>query len=151
MRAYRIAVVGAMGAVGHEMIKTLEQRKFPVGTLVPLDVAAMVGKTVSFNGADVMVLEAKKGAFAGVDVAIFSAGADASLVLAPIAVAEGAIVVDNSSAWRMDPKVPLVIPEVNPQALDAHEGIIANPNCSTIQMLVALKPSRAPEARPSPS
>ena len=140
MRAYRIAVVGAMGAVGHEMIKTLEQRKFPVGTLVPLDVAAMVGKTVSFNGADVMVLEAKKGAFAGVDVAIFSAGADASLVLAPIAVAEGAIVVDNSSAWRMDPKVPLVIPEVNPQALDAHEGIIANPNCSTIQMLVALKP-----------
>ena len=140
MRAYRIAVVGAMGAVGHEMIKTLEQRKFPVGTLVPLDVAAMAGKTVRFNGEDVTVLEAKKGAFTGVDVAIFSAGADASLVLAPIAVAEGAIVVDNSSAWRMDPTVPLVVPEVNPQALDAHKGIIANPNCSTIQMLVALKP-----------
>jgi len=140
MKSYKVAVVGAMGAVGHEMIKTLEQRDFPVGELVALDVAANVGKTVRFRNADVTVREAAKGAFAGVDVAIFSAGGDASAVLAPIAVAEGAIVVDNSSQWRMDPAVPLVIPEVNPQALDAHKGIIANPNCSTIQMLVALKP-----------
>jgi len=137
---YKVAVVGAMGAVGQEMIKTLEQRKFPVSELVALDVAANAGKSVRFNGSDVVVREAKAGAFSGVAVAIFSAGGDASLVLAPIAVAEGAIVVDNSSAWRMDPDVPLVIPEVNPQALDAHKGIIANPNCSTIQMLVALKP-----------
>jgi len=140
MKSYKVAVVGAMGAVGHEMIKTLEQRDFPVSELVALDVAANVGKTVRFRNADVKVREAAKGAFAGVDVAIFSAGGDASAVLAPIAVAEGAIVVDNSSQWRMDPAVPLVIPEVNPQALDAHKGIIANPNCSTIQMLVALKP-----------
>lgn len=140
MKSYKVAVVGAMGAVGHEMIKTLEQRDFPVGELVALDVAANVGKTVRFRNADVKVREAAKGAFAGVDIAIFSAGGDASAVLAPIAVAEGAIVVDNSSQWRMDPAVPLVIPEVNPQALDAHKGIIANPNCSTIQMLVALKP-----------
>ncbi|MBU0926255.1 MAG: aspartate-semialdehyde dehydrogenase [Spirochaetes bacterium] len=140
MKEYTVAVVGAMGAVGHEMIKTLEQRGFPVSRLVPLDVAANVGKSVRFKGADVAVAEAKEGAFTGVDVAIFSAGGDASLVLAPIAVAEGAIVVDNSSAWRMDPGVPLVVPEVNPEALDAHKGIIANPNCSTIQMLVALKP-----------
>ncbi|PKL25778.1 MAG: aspartate-semialdehyde dehydrogenase [Spirochaetae bacterium HGW-Spirochaetae-3] len=140
MKSYKVAVVGAMGAVGHEMIKTLEQRNFPVAELIPLDVAANVGKTVRFKNGDVTVKEAAKGAFVGVDIAIFSAGGDASAILAPIAVAEGAIVVDNSSQWRMDPAVPLVIPEVNPQALDSHKGIIANPNCSTIQMLVALKP-----------
>jgi len=140
MKTYRVAVVGAMGAVGGEMIKTLEQREFPVSELVPLDIAAHEGKAVRFWGSEAVVREAKKGAFKGVDIAIFSAGGDASLALAPIAVAEGAIVVDNSSAWRMDPTVPLVIPEVNPAALDDHHGIIANPNCSTIQMLVALKP-----------
>ena len=140
MKTFRVAVVGAMGAVGTEMIKTLEQRAYPVSELVPLDIPANEGKTVKWKGQDVKVRVAKEGAFAGVDVALFSAGADASLVLAPIAAREGAIVVDNSSAWRMDPAVPLVVPEVNPEALDAHKGIIANPNCSTIQMLVALKP-----------
>ncbi|TFG78621.1 MAG: aspartate-semialdehyde dehydrogenase, partial [Spirochaetales bacterium] len=140
MKQYRVAVVGAMGAVGTEMIKTLEQRDFPVSELVALDIPTNEGKTVTFRGKPVTVHAAKEGAFRGVDVALFSAGADASLVLAPIAVKEGAIVVDNSSAWRMDPGTPLVVPEVNPQALDAHKGIIANPNCSTIQMLVALKP-----------
>jgi aspartate-semialdehyde dehydrogenase len=140
MRAYKVAVVGALGAVGQEMIRTLEQRGYPVSELVPLDVAAYAGKTVRFKGADCLVKEAKKGAFEGVDIALFSAGADASLVLAPLAAAEGAVVIDNSSAWRMDPAVPLVVPEVNPGALDAHRGIIANPNCSTIQMVVALKP-----------
>jgi len=140
VKQYRVAVVGAMGAVGTEMIKTLEQRNYPVSELVPLDIPANAGKTVIFRGAPVPVRAAQAGAFRGVDVALFSAGAEASKVLAPLAVSEGAIVVDNSSQWRMDPSVPLVVPEVNPQALDAHKGIIANPNCSTIQMLVALKP-----------
>jgi len=140
MKQYRVAVVGAMGAVGSEMIKTLEVRNFPIAELVPLDIPQNDGKTVTFRGKPVVVRTAMEGAFKGVDVALFSAGGDASLVLAPIAAREGAIVIDNSAAWRMDPGVPLVIPEVNPAALDAHKGIIANPNCSTIQMLVAMKP-----------
>jgi len=139
-KTYTVAVVGACGVVGTEMISTLERRKFPVGTLVPLDIASQVGKEVTLNGKNWTVQEAKEGAFKGVDIAIFSAGGDASALLAPIAVKEGAIVVDNSSQWRMDPNCPLVIPEVNPEDLDWHKGIIANPNCSTIQMLVALKP-----------
>lgn len=140
MSGYTVAVVGALGAVGTEMIKTLEQRKFPVKNLVPLDVEARAGSVVLYDGKEVVVGAAVAGAFGGVDIALFSAGADASLVLAPVAVREGAIVIDNSSAWRMDPKVPLVVPEVNPEALDSHAGLIANPNCSTIQMLVAAKP-----------
>ncbi|MFA6504987.1 MAG: aspartate-semialdehyde dehydrogenase [Treponemataceae bacterium] len=140
MELYRVAVVGALGAVGKEMIKTLEQRNFPMSALIPMDVEAMAGKTVRFKGQDVVVRAAKKGAFTDVDIALFSAGATASFALAPIAAAEGAVVIDNSSAWRMDPTVPLVVPEVNPEALDHHHGIIANPNCSTIQMLVAAKP-----------
>ncbi|MEI6386365.1 MAG: aspartate-semialdehyde dehydrogenase [Spirochaetota bacterium] len=140
MKQYRVAVVGALGAVGQEMIKTLEQRSFPVSELVPLDIESKVGAMVDFRGAKVAVRAAKNGAFAGVDFALFSAGSEASLELAPVAVKEGAIVIDNSAAWRMDPAVPLVVPEVNPQALDGHKGIIANPNCSTIQMLVACKP-----------
>lgn len=140
MKRFKTAVVGAMGAVGQEMIRTLEQRNFPVSELVPLDVPANEGKVVKYLGNDVRVRAAGKGAFVGVDVALFSAGAEASQALAPLAVSEGAIVIDNSSQWRMDPGVPLVVPEVNPEALDGHKGIIANPNCSTIQMLVALKP-----------
>jgi aspartate-semialdehyde dehydrogenase len=140
MERYRVAVVGALGAVGTEMIKTLEQRNFPVSALIPMDVEAMAGKAVVFRGQEVKVRAAKPGAFGDVDIALFSAGADASLILAPAAASEGAIVIDNSSQWRMDPEVPLVVPEVNPQALDGHKGIIANPNCSTIQMLVAAKP-----------
>lgn len=137
---YNVAVVGAMGMVGTEMIKTLERRNFPVAEFRPLDIAENEGKEVSFNGKACKVLEAKGENFKGIDIAIFSAGASASEKLAPEAVKQGAIVVDNSSQWRMDPECPLVIPEVNPQDLDWHKGIIANPNCSTIQMVVALKP-----------
>ena len=139
-KTYTVAVVGACGVVGTEMISTLMRRKFPVGTFVPLDIASQVGKEVTLNGKAWKVQEAKEGAFKGVDIAIFSAGGDASEILAPIAVKEGAIVVDNSRHWGMDPNCPLVIPEVNPQDLDWHKGIIANPNCSTTQMLVVLKP-----------
>lgn len=137
---YNVAVVGAMGMVGTEMIKTLERRNFPVAEFRPLDIAENEGKEVTFNGKPHKVLEAKGENFKGIDIAIFSAGGSASEKLAPEAVKQGAIVVDNSSQWRMDPNCPLVIPEVNPQDLDWHKGIIANPNCSTIQMLVALKP-----------
>ncbi len=140
MSGFRVAVVGALGAVGQEMAKTLEQRAFPVSEFIPMDVESMAGRKVLFKGREAVVRAARKGAFRDVDIALFSAGAEASLELAPIAAAEGAIVIDNSSAWRMDPGVPLVVPEVNPQALDGHKGIIANPNCSTIQMLVAAKP-----------
>jgi len=140
MNSFKVAVVGALGAVGAEMIKTLEQRAFPVAELAPLDIESKAGSTVKYRGKDVAVRAAAKGAFRDVDIALFSAGAEASLALAPIAASEGAIVIDNSSAWRMEPGVPLVVPEVNPQALDEHKGIIANPNCSTIQMLVAAKP-----------
>jgi aspartate-semialdehyde dehydrogenase len=139
-KALRIAVVGALGAVGQEMIKVLEKSKLTVESLKPLDIVQNIGQKVFFKGQSWEVEEAAKGKFTDIDIALFSAGAGASEVLAPIAVSEGAIVVDNSSQWRMDPEVPLVIPEVNPEALRKHKGIIANPNCSTIQMLVALKP-----------
>ena len=140
VNTFSVAVVGALGAVGTEMIKTLEQRNFPVSALIPMDVESMAGKKVFFNGVEVKVRVARPGAFGDVDIALFSAGAEASEILAPAAASEGAIVIDNSSQWRMDPAVPLVIPEVNPEDLDWHRGIIANPNCSTIQMLVAAKP-----------
>jgi len=140
MKRYNVAVVGALGAVGQEMIRILEQRNFPVKTIKPLDIAANFGREILFNGNSILVETSGKGAFTDVDIALFSAGGEASTELAPIAVEEGAVVIDNSSAWRMDPSVPLVIPEVNPEDLDWHKGLIANPNCSTIQMLVALKP-----------
>jgi len=139
-RAWNVAVVGAAGMVGTEMMRTLERRRFPVGELRPLDVAAVAGTTLPFAGRTVRCLEATEANFAGIDIAIFSAGAEASLELAPRAVRQGAVVVDNSSAWRMDAACPLVVPEVNPHDLAWHKGIIANPNCSTIQMVVALKP-----------
>ena len=139
-RTYNVAVVGAAGMVGTEMIRTLEQRRFPVAELRPLDVASVAGTEVTFAGRAIPCVEATEANFAGIDVAIFSAGGDASLALAPGAVRQGAVVIDNSSAWRMDPACPLVVPEVNPQDLAWHKGIIANPNCSTIQMVVALKP-----------
>jgi aspartate-semialdehyde dehydrogenase len=137
---WNVAVVGAAGMVGTEMIKTLEQRRFPVAELRPLDVAALAGTEVAFAGHTCRCLEANEAAFAGIDIALFSAGGDASLDLAPKAVRQGAVVIDNSSAWRMDPTCPLVVPEVNPGDLTWHNGIIANPNCSTIQLVVALKP-----------
>jgi len=140
MKSYSIAVVGALGAVGSEMTKILAQRDFPIKKLELLDVESNKGKEIIFKDQIIKVETAEEGAFIDVDIALFSAGATASKKLAPIAVSENAIVVDNSSAWRMDPQIPLVIPEVNPEALDNHKGLIANPNCSTIQMLVVLKP-----------
>ncbi|MGH7221172.1 MAG: aspartate-semialdehyde dehydrogenase [Nitrospiraceae bacterium] len=137
---YIVAVVGATGAVGTEMIEVLEERKFPVTRLVPLASARSAGGTVTFEGNEVLIEVLTKDSFAGVDIALFSAGADLSREFAPIAVKAGAVVIDNSAAWRMTPEVPLVVPEVNAHDIQRHKGIIANPNCSTIQMVVALKP-----------
>ncbi|MGM0675647.1 MAG: aspartate-semialdehyde dehydrogenase [Spirochaetota bacterium] len=137
---YNVAVVGALGMVGTEMIRTLERRGFPIAEFRPLDIPENAGKTVEFKGSPVEVQAAVKENFAGIDIAIFSAGGDASKELAPQAVEMGAVVVDNSSQWRMDPECPLVVPEVNPDDLKWHKGIIPNPNCSTIQMVVVLKP-----------
>jgi aspartate-semialdehyde dehydrogenase len=138
--AYTVAVVGATGAVGTEMIQVLEERGFPVGELIPLASARSEGNEITFNGKDLPVKILQADSFKGVDLALFSAGASISKEFGPIAVQAGAVVVDNSSAWRMDSKVPLVVPEVNAAALANHQGLIANPNCSTIQMVVALKP-----------
>jgi aspartate-semialdehyde dehydrogenase len=137
---YNVAVVGALGMVGTEMIRTLERRNFPVAEFRPLDIPENAGKEVEFNGTKVKVQAAEKQNFKGIDIAIFSAGAGASEKLAPQAVEMGCVVVDNSSQWRMNPECPLVVPEVNPHDLKWHKGIIPNPNCSTIQMVVALKP-----------
>lgn len=139
-KKWNVAVVGAAGMVGTEMMRTLEQRRFPVNEFRPLDVAAVAGAELAFGGRPVACLEATEANFEGIDIAIFSAGGEASLQLAPQAVGRGAVVIDNSSAWRMDPACPLVVPEVNPSDLAWHKGIVANPNCSTIQMVVALKP-----------
>ncbi len=138
--AYNVAVVGATGAVGTEMIQILEEREFPIGELVPLASTRSEGNDVTFRGQDLPVKVLQPDSFKGIDLALFSAGAGVSKEFGPIAVKAGAVVVDNSSAWRMDPTVPLVVPEVNPLALEKHQGLIANPNCSTIQMVVALKP-----------
>ncbi|MDA3949777.1 MAG: aspartate-semialdehyde dehydrogenase [Spirochaeta sp.] len=137
---YNVAVVGALGVVGTEMIRTLERRNFPIGEFRPLDIPENAGKEVTYNGEPVKVQAAVKENFKDIDIAIFSAGATASQALAPQAVEMGAVVVDNSTAWRMDPECPLVVPEVNPDDLKWHKGIVPNPNCSTIQMVVALKP-----------
>ena len=137
---YQVAVVGATGAVGAEMIQVLEERKFPIERLLPLASARTAGETLEFHGRSVVVEELTATSFEGVDLALFSAGSDVSKQFAPIAANAGTVVIDNSAAWRMDPSVPLVVPEVNPHALAGHRGIIANPNCSTIQMVVALKP-----------
>jgi aspartate-semialdehyde dehydrogenase len=137
---YVVAVVGATGAVGTEMIEVLEERKFPVTRLVPLASTRSAGGMVTFQGNEVPIEVLTKDSFAGVDIALFSAGADLSREFAPIAVKAGAVVIDNSAAWRMTPEVPLVVPEVNAHDISRHKGIIANPNCSTIQMVVALKP-----------
>lgn len=135
-----VAVVGATGAVGQQMISLLEQRDFPINQLKLLASGRSAGKTVKFKGQDVVIEEATPDSFAGVDFALFSAGGAISKELAHHAVRHGAVVIDNTSAFRMDPEVPLVVPEVNMDAARAHKGIIANPNCSTIQMVAALKP-----------
>ncbi|RNB91823.1 aspartate-semialdehyde dehydrogenase [Brevibacillus fluminis] len=135
-----VAVVGATGAVGQQMISLLEQRDFPINQLKLLASGRSAGKTVKFKGQDVVIEEATPDSFAGVDYALFSAGGSISKDLAPHAVRHGAVVIDNTSAFRMDPEIPLVVPEVNMDAAHQHKGIIANPNCSTIQMVAALKP-----------
>jgi aspartate-semialdehyde dehydrogenase len=141
-KGFHVAVVGATGAVGQQIIKTLENRKFPISQLTLLSSARSAGKTVQINGVEHTVQEATPDSFKGVDIALFSAGGSISKELAPHAVKHGAICVDNTSAYRMDENVPLVVPEVNEKDLLNHQGIIANPNCSTIQMVVALEPIR---------
>jgi aspartate-semialdehyde dehydrogenase len=135
-----VAVVGATGAVGIEMIKTLEKRNFPVGKLTLLASARSAGKKLKFRGADITVQELTKDSFAGIDIALFSAGGSISKEFAPIAVQAGCVVVDNSSAFRMDDNVPLVVPEINASDVKSHNGIIANPNCTTAITLMALFP-----------
>jgi len=139
-RKYRIAVLGAAGAVGTEMIKVLAERDFPVKSLTLLATERSAGKSVRFNAERVTIKKASRKSFQNIDIALFSAGSKASKIYAPIAIRDGAVVIDNSSAFRMDAHVPLVVPEVNPDELAKHKGIIANPNCSTIQLVVALKP-----------
>ncbi len=137
---YRVAIAGATGAVGVEFLRCLEQRRFPIAGLRLLASARSRGKTMSFAGREIEVEELTDKSFDGVDIAFFSAGGSISRKFGPIAAKAGAVVVDNSSAFRMDPAVPLVIPELNPEALRAHQGIIANPNCSTIIGITPLWP-----------
>jgi aspartate-semialdehyde dehydrogenase len=138
--SFTVGIVGATGAVGQELLRLLEERDFPIGTLRLFASARSAGKTVEFKGRPVTVEEAKPGVFASVDVAFFAAGGPTTRALAPDAVKAGCLVIDKSSALRMDPNVPLVIPEINPEALKTHKGIIANPNCSTAVALMALWP-----------
>ncbi|KOY82734.1 aspartate-semialdehyde dehydrogenase [Lysinibacillus macroides] len=137
-----VAVVGATGAVGSKMMEQLIKRNFPIGTIKFLASARSAGKPIEFNGQTYTIEEATPEAFEGVNVALFSAGGSVSAVLAPEAAKRGAVVIDNTSHFRMDPEVPLVVPEVNRGDLAKHKGIIANPNCSTIQMVAALEPIR---------
>lgn len=141
MKSYNVAVVGATGMVGQKMLQVLEEMKFPVNNLYPMASARSKGKTVKFGDKEYVVEELCDEAFdKDIDIALFSAGGSTSERFAPAAAKRGVIVIDNSSAWRMDPEVPLVVPEVNPKDLKGHKNIIANPNCSTIQAMVALKP-----------
>jgi len=135
-----IAIVGVTGAVGAEFIATMDKRRFPVGRLKALASARSAGKTIGFRGQPIVIEELTEQAFSGVDIALFSAGGGISRKFAPIAVKAGAVVVDNSSAFRMDPDVPLVIPEINARRIREHKGIIANPNCAAITALVPLWP-----------
>ena len=138
MKTYTVAVLGATGAVGQEMIKVLQERNFPVGKLVPLASARSAGKTVKFNGEDVTIQEATDAAFKGVDIVLGAAENDIAKKFAPAIVASGAVFVDNSSAFRLQDDVPLVVPEINPQDVKNHHGIISNPNCSTIITVTAV-------------
>jgi len=140
MKEYKVAIVGATGLVGQEFIKTLEQRNFPMASLKLLASERSVGKKLLVGGQELEVKEATPESFPGIDIALFSAGAEISRHLSPIAAKAGVVVVDNSAAFRMAPNVPLVVPEVNPEDIEWHRGIIANPNCSTIQMVVVLHP-----------
>lgn len=139
MKKYNVAILGATGAVGQEFLNLIEERNFPFAELKLLASKRSAGKKIQFMGKEYTVEEATENSFKGVDIALFAGGA-ASKTFAPAAVKAGAVVIDNSSAFRMDPEVPLVVPEVNPEAIAKHKGIIANPNCSTIIMVMALKP-----------
>ena len=139
-KTYNIAIAGATGAVGFELIKILEERNFPVNEIRLLASSRSAGKKMTFNGQEITIQELTHDAFNGIDIAIFSAGGDISLEYAPSAVKAGAVVIDNSSAFRMDENVPLVVPEVNPEAVKQHQGIIANPNCTSAIAAVALWP-----------
>jgi len=139
VKKYNVAILGATGAVGQEFLKLIEERNFPFNELKLLASERSAGKTIEFMGKDYIVEEATPNSFNGVQIALF-AGGSISKTLAPEAAKRGAVVIDNSSAFRMDPEVPLVVPEVNPEAIKNHKGIIANPNCSTIIMVMALKP-----------
>src|SRR5271167_2903811 len=139
--SFVVAVVGATGAVGREMVRILHDRRFPLTRLVALASRRSAGQKLGFGPGEVTVAELTPDSFAGIDIALFSAGSSVSREFGPIAAASGAVVIDNSSAWRMDDDVPLVVPEVNMAAAARRpRGIIANPNCATIQMVVALKP-----------
>ena len=138
MKEYTVAVLGATGAVGQEMIRILQERNFPVGTLLPLSSARSAGKTVRFRGEEVTVREATDEAFRGVDIVLGAAEADIARKFAPAIRAAGAVFVDNSSAFRLDSQVPLIVPEINPQDAKNHHGILSNPNCSTIITMVAV-------------
>ena len=140
MRKYRVAIVGATGLVGQEFIKVLEQRNFPMTSIHLLASDRSAGKKLFVTHQEIEVRETSPESFKEIDIALFSAGAEISHHFSPIAAQSGAVVIDNSSAFRMDPKVPLVVPEVNPEDIQWHQGIIANPNCSTIQMVVVLHP-----------
>jgi aspartate-semialdehyde dehydrogenase len=140
LRKYNIAVAGVTGAVGKVFLSILEERKFPVGNLLPLASHRSAGKKVLFSGQELEIKELNKNSFKNIDIALFSAGASISKEFAKYAVESGAVVIDNSSAFRMEKDVPLVVPEVNADKIFSHSGIIANPNCSTIIMVVALKP-----------
>ena len=138
MKQYTVAVLGATGAVGQEMIKILQERDFPVGKLIPLASARSAGKTLKFRGEDVTIVEARDEAFEGVDIVLGAAENDIAKKFAPAIVKAGAVFVDNSSAFRLDPNVPLIVPEINPEDVRNHHGIISNPNCSTIITVTAV-------------
>ena len=140
MKAYNVAIVGATGMVGQEFIKVLEERNFPMASVRLYASDRSAGKKLYVGHQEIVVKETAPESFQHVDIALFSAGTEVSRYFSPIAAKSGALVIDNSAAFRMEPKVPLVVPEVNPQDIRRHEGIIANPNCSTIQMVVALYP-----------
>ena len=142
-RGYHVAIVGATGAVGQELLSILEERKFPVAKLLPLASARSAGRMLPFAGETHVVKELTQQSFHEIDFALFSASAEVSRTYAPSAVQAGVIVIDDSSAFRMDPRVPLVVTEVNPHALAQHQGIIAHPNCSTIPLVMVLKPLHA--------
>ncbi len=140
MGGYHIAVVGATGAAGTELLHVLERRSFPVASLRPIGSARSVGKSVQFCGDSIPVEKLDAGSFEKIDIAFFSAGGDVSRNCIPIACQADAIAIDKSSAFRMDPHVPLIVPEINPEDVKLHRGVIANPNCTTTVMLMALYP-----------